>query len=105
MPSAPQYNLMDRDVQPPGYHVYREEKETFGDCIWHLSLAECCFWVFPCLDGLVGRSPLTCCLGSVNACCYCSCIMAAPPLPLPIFSWLLLRLLSLALGAPRRGWW
>ena len=40
--TAPRYNLMDRDVQPPGYNVYREKKESFTDCIWHCYPAECC---------------------------------------------------------------
>ena len=41
-PAAPRYNLMDRDVQPPGYNVYREKKEGFTDCAWHLWPAEIC---------------------------------------------------------------
>lgn len=81
-PAAPRYNIMDRNVQPPGYHVYREKKETYAEGIWHLSLAECCFWVFPCLDACLDfylngiilneccPSSLNCCLGLVNSCVY-----------------------------------
>ena len=38
----PKPNLMDRDVQPDGYNVYREKKESFMDCTWHCLPAECC---------------------------------------------------------------
>ena len=34
--------LMNRDVQPSGYNVYREKKESFTDCTWHCLPAECC---------------------------------------------------------------
>ena len=64
--SAPRYNLMDRDVQPPGYNVYREKKEGFTDCTWHVLPAECCMWYYVCRHKQ--REGGSCCAGLLGAC-------------------------------------
>ena len=68
--TAPRYNLMDRDVQPPGYNVYREKKESFTDCIWHCYPAECCMCLYVMKEK--GGCPAGC-LGTINVQLYTCC--------------------------------
>ena len=87
----PVYDLMDRSVQPPGYNLYREKKESFTDCTWHCSFAECCmcYYVFrekghcpgSCLGTLNAQLYFCCmfvplgrfCPGRTHPCCCCKC--------------------------------
>ena len=81
-PAAPRYNMMDRDVQPPGYNVYRETKEGFTDCTWHVLPAECCLWYPICRSNQHNGSSQPLCNSPIaallktsyaiiyNCCCY-----------------------------------